>query len=155
MINREILIFRNKYNKNGPIHPIHGQCWIWTSAKLKSGYGRHKGVLAHRYCWEMYNGQIPEGMSVLHKCDNPSCVNHNHLFVGTQQDNLEDMRLKGHQVRGEKQGSSKLTSDQIIEIRSRYRRYSHKHGSGALAREYGVGLVQIWRIVNDKQWRHI
>jgi hypothetical protein len=84
--------FWAKVNKDGPIHPTHGKCWLWTAGTLPAGYGRFAGNLAHRYSWRLHVGPIPAGMSILHKCDTPSCVNPRHLFLGTQQDNLADMR---------------------------------------------------------------
>lgn len=84
------------------------QCWIWISVRNSDGYGQFRtgGAFmdkAHRESWRMANGPIPEGLSVLHRCDNPSCVNPNHLFLGTQQDNIADMLRKGRHVkRGQK-----------------------------------------------------
>jgi len=77
-------------------------CWEWEASKNKGGYGQFavnkKPKLAHRVAWELKHGSIPNGLCVLHKCDNPPCVNVNHLFLGTRQDNLKDMRNKGRWV---------------------------------------------------------
>ena len=74
-------------------------CWEWTGYFHPYGYGvlyvEGKNILAHRLSWELENGSIPEGMQVLHHCDNPPCVRHDHLFLGTQADNIEDMCEKG------------------------------------------------------------
>lgn len=79
------------------------RCWIWSLAKDKDGYGvAHKGkknIRAHRISYEAFIGQIPEDMGVLHKCDNPSCCNPQHLFLGTNQDNMNDMVSKGRKPR--------------------------------------------------------
>jgi hypothetical protein len=74
-------------------------CWIWTAYKNKQGYGRlgisgANAVNAHRLSWTIHNGEIPDGYFVCHKCDNPSCIKPDHLFVGTRQDNIDDMMLK-------------------------------------------------------------
>ena len=119
------------------------QCWLWQGAKLKNGYGvvKHQGkqYKAHRASFLVHRGQIKDGLLVCHHCDNPSCVNPAHLFLGTPQDNMTDKVLKGRQsrgeahartfvgsekyrsaiVRGEKHGRSKLTNqqrDQIVDL---------------------------------------
>lgn len=79
-------------------------CWLWLAAKYPSGYGQcyHEGRVqpAHRVSWKLFRGEIPEGMVICHKCDNPACVNPEHLFVGTQQDNLHDMCIKNRARKG-------------------------------------------------------
>jgi HNH endonuclease len=74
-------------------------CWEWTASTTKQGYGhltfRYRTLYAHRAMWECINGEIPDGLDVLHKCDNPPCVNPDHLFLGTHQDNMKDRDLKG------------------------------------------------------------
>ena len=73
-------------------------CWEWSRSRNKDGYGHlycgGRVVSAHRFSWMLFYGPIPKGLCVLHKCDNPTCVNPNHLFLGTQLDNLKDMRAK-------------------------------------------------------------
>src|SRR3954467_3950831 len=78
------------------------RCWEWTSTKIKYGYGRmniggrkFKWILAHRLSWELHFGEIPDGTLVCHRCDNPCCVNPNHLFLGTHMDNCQDKIRKG------------------------------------------------------------
>lgn len=79
-------------------HGPKGECWVWVAGHDGYGYGaiRYKGksVVTHRVSWEMANGLIPDGMKVLHRCDNPPCVNPDHLFLGTHQDNMADMKEK-------------------------------------------------------------
>lgn len=134
------------------------RCWEWTGAKTH-GYGNlrlnYKSTRAHRLSWELTYGEIPEGASVLHKCDNPGCVRPNHLFIGTQQDNIRDAYKKGRMVdnSGEKGGMSKLTENKINTIRKMYAvgNISQK----VLGRLFGVGQYQISRIVNKLRWKHI
>ena len=97
-------------------------CWVWTAWKNNKGYGalmaKHPGggymnKLAHRISWEMENGPIKDGLCVLHKCDNPSCVRPEHLFLGTRKDNTQDMMMKGRnncgRISGENHPRSKIT----------------------------------------------
>lgn len=98
-------------------------CWEWTNSKDEKGYGLfsigRKTFRAHRIAYELKNGKIPKGMLVCHTCDNPSCVNPNHLFIGTNLDNCKDKILKERAmyVCGELQGHSKITDLQVEEIR--------------------------------------
>src|ERR1700758_4972125 len=97
-------------------------CWEWTAARLKSkaDYGillsHGKGLRAHRVAWEKTFGPIPEGMQVLHRCDNPPCINPEHLFLGTHIDNMTDMRVKGRCHRGTKHIDSILTEHDVRNI---------------------------------------
>lgn len=94
-------------------------CWLWTGCTNRMGYGRFNvrggPVLAHRFSWELHFGAIPSGMFVCHKCDTPLCVNPGHLFIGTNADNVADMKAKGRASLGPR----KLTDEQVIEIRRR------------------------------------
>ncbi len=108
------------------------ECWIWTGGRLPSGYGffevgthkQHKKARAHRLSWELTNGAIPLGLSVLHRCDNPSCVRPTHLFLGTQSDNIKDMYRKGRSniPRGERRHGSKLTETEVAKIKAQLSR---------------------------------
>lgn len=83
---------------NGPlVRPDLGECWIWTGARMRYGYFQYgkKLIGAHRVAWELRNGPIPDGLYVLHRCDNPPCVRPDHLFLGTAADNTADMVAKG------------------------------------------------------------
>ncbi len=96
-----IIRFWKMVDKDTPVHPILGtSCWLWTGCKLPYAHGQfnvgnHKIVLAHRFSWELHYGSIPEGLYVCHHCDNPSCVRPDHLFIGTQKDNVQDCIQKG------------------------------------------------------------
>jgi len=134
-----------------------GGCWLWEARKTAAGYGvfsyENRSVYAHRVSFELHNGPIPEGMYVCHKCDVRNCVNPDHLFAGTQADNVHDMQKKGRgrysPSLGQDHGCSKLTDGQVLEIRA----------SRATAKEcaeaYGVSDVQIYNIRNRKSWKHL
>jgi hypothetical protein len=141
-------------------------CWIWTGAKSKKGYGRFKFrgklVSPHRFSWELRNGPIPKGEGfhgtcVCHKCDNPRCVNPDHLFLGTHKDNMRDAIAKGRIVlggaRGERIGVSKLTDEKVKEIRNLYK--SGEYALRKLAEMYSVGYSTIRDIVVGKSWKHV
>lgn len=102
-------------------------CWVWSGQRKYNGYGMFyclvKKHLAHRISWIINNGIIPDGLCVLHHCDNPPCVNPAHLFLGTQQDNSDDMGSKGRRraLRGEDRPQCKLTKEDVMKIRERRR----------------------------------
>lgn len=118
-----------------------------------------KSLRAHRYAYELLVGEVPSELNVLHHCDNPSCVNPRHLFVGSHADNHADKVSKGRQARGETNAASVLTKEQVREIRRRYKLKKGYHdpvnGQGALAREYNVTQANISEIVLGNTWRHI
>ena len=106
---------RERFMKKWTLEPDSG-CWLWTGSRRRHGYGRmysldRKGLSAHRVSWELFRGPIPDGLDVLHKCDNPPCVNPDHLFVGTMQDNMDDMVRKGRQARGSRLGRQAKPGD--------------------------------------------
>lgn len=99
------------------------ECWIWSGYKNPAGYGhssiKHKTIYAHRLSYMLFVGQIPDNYKVCHKCDNPSCVNPAHLFVGTQLDNIRDRDKKSRKTwpTGESNPNAKLTDSEVSEIR--------------------------------------
>lgn len=134
------------------------ECWLWLTRAKRSGYGLigdgKKGVLeAHRVAWELTNGPIPKEIFVCHHCDIKLCCNPTHLFLGTQADNLADMARKGRSTLGERDGMSKLTSEQVLEIR--HRRATTGVMQKELATEYGVSDATISLIINRRIWTHI
>jgi len=122
-------------------------CWEWTGSKSRYGAIRINGKnkKANRVAWELTYGPIPEGLHVLHKCDNPGCVNPKHLFLGDHTDNMQDMVKKG---RG---GRAKLTLDQVKEIRSIGRSVT----SGTIGKQYGISETQVCAILRGDQWGSI
>jgi hypothetical protein len=132
-------------------------CILWNGAICKNGYGylRDGGVtsLAHRIAWKLLRGPIPDGLFVLHSCDNPPCVNAiSHLFLGTPADNNADMAAKGRSTRGERSAQAKLTEAIVREIREAASRGVTQQ---RLAEKYSVRSSAISRIVTGKRWGHI
>jgi hypothetical protein len=141
--------FWSKVEK-GPVE----QCWPWKASFLRGGYGYFflEGTKqAHRMAYELTYGEIPSGKSVLHTCDNPSCCNPAHLFVGTQVDNMVDAEGKGRRRYARGEGSNaKLTQAQVKEIRRKYATKNYTYVR--LATEYSVSFAAIWKIVQRKSW---
>lgn len=139
------------------------KCWLWLAARDPRGYGRfgisknERGRLAHRCAWQLTNGEIPDGMQICHHCDNPSCVNPSHLFLGTIRDNVQDMIKKGRKVSpsmpGEKNPNSKLTLEQVRFIHHRYAQGGISHEK--LAEVIGVNESTIYNILNRRTWKDV
>lgn len=135
-------------------------CWIWKKAKNERGYGRFSAsdgrtVLAHRHSWELTHGPIPDGLFACHKCDVPSCVNPDHLFLGTAADNAADKVAKGRQSRafvnaGERHPMHRLTVAQVREINS-----EPTTPRIELAKRYGVTVSTIKAIRYGRIWRNV
>jgi hypothetical protein len=148
-------IFWSKVNKSPEINKT---CWEWIGQSLVSGYGRMRfdGTYqsSHRISWQMHYGSIPKGLNVLHKCDNRLCVNPEHLFLGTQQDNMIDMVTKGrgNPPRGKFHTFAKLTEEQVIEI---YKRAKNGDGLTALARNFNVHMTTVFDIKTQRTWKHL
>ena len=138
-------------------------CWMWVGgSKSQNGYGmiqidgkRSSKVLAHRLSYEIHKGVIPDGMVVMHNCDNPSCVNPDHLSLGTQSQNIIDAFAKGRKMSkpphkfGESHGASKLMESDAIEI------LKSMEAAKILAAKYGVHKSAIDRLRSGKTWKHL
>jgi hypothetical protein len=130
-------------------------CWEWKGGFSNSGYGQFKAngkvKQSHRFAYESYYGEIPEGLHILHKCHNRKCCNPFHVYAGTNQDNINDKVGAGRQSRGETSGRSNLTSMQIIEIRENKLNLSRVE----LGKIYQVNPATISKIALHKSWKHI
>ena len=130
-------------------------CWLWTGGYNNDGYGHFNDragspqFLAHRYSWMHHRGPIPVGLQVLHKCDLPACVNPDHLFLGTRDDNMADMTAKGRASPGEKCGTAKLREADVRAIRADRRKIRE------IAAAYGVTESSVSMIQNGKRWKHL
>lgn len=181
---------RDKYLRsfNAKIRKLDGEnsCWEWTAGLSKDGYGKfymHGSTIpAHRASYRLFVGEIPEGNSVLHACDNPKCSRPSHLFTGTHADNMADRNAKGRQSKGEKHAAimrarglkgdknparlhpeklargeavrtSKLTNERVIDIRTSYADGTSTRKE--LALKYNVDISLIGLVVNRNIWKHI
>lgn len=173
--------FWSKVDKRGP-----DECWEWKAGRTNEGYGQFyfngNPIGAHRFSHRLVLGEIPPSFFVCHKCDNKSCVNPSHLFVGTPADNVADRHRKGRDASGDRNGarrwpermsrgdshwakshrdrmfgeknhSAKLTADQVVQIRSEYA--SGGISQQALARRFGVSLTSLHRIIRRRSWTHV
>lgn len=139
--------FWNKIDKS-----TQNECWNWKGYINERGYGmfnfgtnrKHPKIRrANRVVWELVNSEIPLGLEVCHSCDNPSCVNPNHLFLGTHKENMNDAVLK-------ERIKSKVNIEKVKEIRNR-----KKENQYHLAKEYGISQGQISRIINKESWSYV
>lgn len=135
-------------------------CWLWTAALDAYGYAvlgliidkKKRPKHASRISYQLFRGDVPLGTVVRHICDEPLCVNPDHLILGTQEDNMADKVRRNRQNRGDNHGRRKLTLDQVMQIKS-------LRLSGltlnAISEQFDVGEVQVWRICNGKRWKHL
>lgn len=138
-------------------------CWLWVGAKMGSGYGVMRDSDqsmqgAHRISYKLYKGDIPKDKIICHTCDNKSCVNPDHLFLGTQSDNMQDMHKKGRanfggrNQTGKNNNAVKVTEDQVITIKKLHKQ---KIKQADIAKITGVSRPNVWCIVHGKSWNHI
>jgi hypothetical protein len=148
--------FWNRVDKSGG----PDACWPWQGFRNRDGYGtvgadknihEQRSLLTNRVAWALTKGPIPEGMSVLHSCDNPPCCNPRHLFLGTTQDNRLDQKLKGRVPSGTRHCRARFTQEQVDAIRARYA--AGGTSQHALAREYGVAVMIINRLVRGLSYK--
>ena len=125
------------------------ECWIWN-ASTKNGYGQYGSGYAHRHSYGMFKGEITPGMFVLHKCSNMLCVNPDHLYLGTQKENIQQAVKEGSIASGERQGLSVLTWDKVREIR---KLSINGATQTQLANQFGVSQGTIWQVVSGKTWK--
>jgi hypothetical protein len=149
-------------------------CWEWTGNREAKGYGRfgaeNKMHKAHRFSYELHYGPIPEGKMIIHSCDNPPCINPDHISAGTCKDNSDDMISRNRAVhnrgtkphykkhpeeiqRGERIGTHKVTESQIKQIRSLYA--SGGYYQHVIAKMFHISQTSVWRIVRDITWKHV
>lgn len=134
-------------------------CWPWCGPRNKRGYGHWKfhgkTRKATRIMWEIFKGPIPKGLSVLHECDNPCCVNIGHLFVGTQKDNVDDCVAKGRNwfppQNGEQHSQAKLNNEKVKEILALENLFSHT----AIGKRFNISRSVVTRIFHGDLWGHV
>ncbi len=131
-------------------------CLLWIGGFGENDYGvahiagtHGLSTAAHRIAWTLYRGEIPKGMCVLHRCDNPPCVNVNHLFLGTQSDNMKDAGRKGRMKKGSAHHNAKISDADVVAIRS---------STGLqrdIAKKFGISRTNVSIIRSGKGWRHV
>jgi hypothetical protein len=148
----------DRFLSNVVDHSDKAACWNWQGIKNSNGYGRFslsdKHRLAHKISFQMFVGEVPEGMNVCHSCDNRLCVNPQHLWLGTQSENLKDASAKGRMFRpdtnGELNGNSKLDWTKVREIR---RLVAAGERKSKVAQTFGVAHSTVNFIINNETWK--
>ena len=158
IVGDDVRRFWSKVNKNGPTQPhMTTPCWLWAGQLLKDGYGMFpvgkQNLLAHRYSFFLAHGKFASPMT-LHKCDVRSCIRPDHLYSGTQKQNVEDMlkRGRGPKLKGESNPKSVLTEQDIRTIRGRLAKGDFQY---VIAKDYGVRQCTIGKINTRQTWAHI
>lgn len=132
------------------------ECWNWQGCRDKNGYSyirvNHRTVRAYRVSWELYKGKIPDGMHICHHCDNPSCVNPDHLFLGNNYDNIQDCINKGRNNIGERNARAKLSRGQIAIIRFMLKAAISQSD---IAKLFSISQSNVSRINTRNIWNHL
>jgi hypothetical protein len=136
--------------------PSGDGCWIWKGTVGNHGYGVSSfasvNMTAHRISWQLYKGDIPRGLFVLHRCDVRLCVNPDHLFLGSHQENMADCYNKQRNARGDSHGNAKLTCEQVMEIKNT----PNNRGAGVfLSKKFGISQGTVSQIRNGSAWKHL
>jgi hypothetical protein len=153
---QRIGLLMRKVDKNGlMVNSEIGQCWAWTGSK-RNGYGEYGNTSAHRTSYKLFKGDIPKSLFVMHICDNRGCINPDHLKLGTTQENTQDKVKKGrakggHNHKGQNASYSKLSNDQVKEIREN----PHDKCLGCLSRQFGISFQQVSRIKHNERWSEL
>ena len=135
-------------------------CWEWTATKNRYGYAllknipdtRPRMIFAHRVSWLIHHGEIPDGLHVLHTCDNRKCVNPEHLFLGTKTDNAKDRDNKNRQAFGARNGNAKYSEEDIFRI---YEMYDSGMSNVEIAKKLDGSRITIWEITSGRKWKHL
>jgi hypothetical protein len=137
---------------------VDGGCWLWTASKNRGGYGQFMAYgrphLAHRISWRIHHGLLPDELHVLHKCDTPACVNPNHLFLGSDADNVQDMLMKGRanrrpRVFAENHGMAKISNQIALAI------FNSSGSQRSIAKSFNVSQSTVNSIKTGRQWSTI
>lgn len=149
LLSERFMAYVDKAGPNG--------CWLWTGGKSSHGYGAFRmfqpkrTVRAHRLSYEMHKGPIPSGLHVCHGCDNPGCVNPDHLWLGTPADNARDRDAKNRVQSGERHYAAKLTAADVADII----RASSGTTQDALASKFGITQSAVSHIVSGRRWKRV
>jgi HNH endonuclease len=143
--------------KSNYIYESNSGCFLWNLVLDKDGYGRlswnERTERAHRFSYEAFVGEIPEGLQVCHRCDTPSCVRPDHLFIGTQLENHADRDKKGRQSKGEERWTSKVKELDVIEVLTLFHVCGLRRWE--ISELFGLSRSLIQRIISGKTWKHL